>query len=59
MAKIRKVVIRRKCLKCGKMFNSVGPGNRLCYDCKRFNRGYGRTAKIGHNKRICKKSCFD
>tara|TARA_R100001086_G_scaffold101173_1_gene50707 strand:- start:453 stop:647 length:195 start_codon:yes stop_codon:yes gene_type:complete len=24
----------RKCLPCGKMFDSWGPGNRICKECK-------------------------
>ena len=25
----------RKCLKCGVDFESWGPGNRMCYECRR------------------------
>jgi tRNA(Ile2) C34 agmatinyltransferase TiaS len=32
-AKPRFVVAPRTCLRCGKVFDSIGPGNRRCYDC--------------------------
>ncbi len=28
---------RRTCLKCGKSFDSVGPGNRICKRCAQIN----------------------
>lgn len=28
----------RKCLKCGKMFESAGFGNRLCKPCRKKNK---------------------
>lgn len=27
---------QRKCLKCGKMFDSHGPGNRMCEPCRKY-----------------------
>jgi len=29
----------RKCLKCGEQFSSYSVGNRICYGCKKMNRG--------------------
>jgi len=29
---------KRKCLRCAKMFNSTGPGNRICDDCNKVNK---------------------
>lgn len=28
---------QRTCLKCGKCFDSAGPGNRICKPCARIN----------------------
>ena len=28
---------KRTCLKCGKLFDSAGPGNRICRRCARRN----------------------
>jgi predicted amidophosphoribosyltransferase len=28
---------KRTCLKCGKLFNSAGPGNRICKRCAKKN----------------------
>lgn len=28
---------KRKCLKCGKVFNSIGIHNRICTPCQREN----------------------
>ena len=28
---------KRTCLKCGKLFDSTGPGNRICKRCARIN----------------------
>ena len=30
---------KRRCLKCGREFNSVGPHNRLCWQCNLENSG--------------------
>jgi hypothetical protein len=30
----------RKCLKCGRMFKSFGPENRLCVLCRQSNQNY-------------------
>ena len=27
----------RTCLKCSRLFNSAGPGNRICRNCQRIN----------------------
>jgi hypothetical protein len=32
-------VKQRRCLDCEKMFTSEWIGNRICYNCKRYNRG--------------------
>ncbi len=26
-------IAKRNCLKCGKIFNSLGKGNRICFKC--------------------------
>jgi len=28
---------KRTCLKCNRLFNSTGPGNRICKPCQRIN----------------------
>ena len=28
---------KRTCLKCGKLFDSAGPGNRICQRCQQIN----------------------
>jgi len=28
---------QRSCLKCGKLFDSAGPGNRICKRCAQIN----------------------
>lgn len=28
---------KRTCLKCGKFFDSAGPGNRICRRCQQIN----------------------
>lgn len=28
---------KRTCLKCNRLFNSAGPGNRFCRNCQRIN----------------------
>jgi len=33
----------RTCLKCGKLFMSNGPGNRLCRDCQADNLKYSKS----------------
>lgn len=37
--------IKRSCLKCSKPFDSIGPGNRLCYECKRGNERVKNVTK--------------
>ncbi len=32
---------RRNCLKCGKRFDSRGPGNRICRKCRKINNRLG------------------
>ncbi len=28
---------KRKCLKCNRLFDSAGPGNRICRPCRQIN----------------------
>lgn len=28
---------KRTCLRCGQLFDSIGPGNRICKACARIN----------------------
>ena len=39
---------KRKCLPCGEMFDSWGPGNRICKQCKSTDmyKSYQRTTSI-------------
>ena len=34
---LKELVMQRKCLKCDKEFNSVGPANRICPKCGEVN----------------------
>lgn len=56
MAK-KKETTKKECLGvgCGKLFESTGPGNRLCYDCKSGKRVHGKTVNSTHNKRVNRK----
>ena len=47
----------RKCLGCGEMFDSTGPGNRKCPKCKPNGTSHGRTAKAKHTRPVNNKSC--
>ncbi len=47
----------RRCLKCDKLFSSIGPGNRICPPCDKKNRyvsGIGLNTEIHlfHNESI-------
>ena len=33
----RRPTSKRKCLKCGKLFQSKGPANRICKNCNEIN----------------------
>lgn len=37
----------RTCLRCGKVFNSIGPGNRICCDSKELASGIRRFSLNG------------
>ena len=37
---------KRVCLKCGKTFNSLGPGNRICPGCTRINRALAVPERV-------------
>ncbi len=42
---VRPAKTERVCLKCDKLFNSTGPGNRICGECGRDNvHAYKRDA---------------
>ena len=35
---------RRTCLLCGKLFDSIGRGNRICHSC--YAKGPGQTGRF-------------
>jgi hypothetical protein len=41
-------ITKRRCLKCGKEFQSAGPGNRICVVCNKNNsrRGQLKLSKV-------------
>jgi hypothetical protein len=44
---------KRWCLRCGKKFWSLGPGNRICPKCKEregYQDQHSRTGKIRDNR---------
>ena len=36
----------RKCLRCHEMFDSTGPGNRICSECKKTVSNYVRRFSV-------------
>lgn len=48
----------RVCLKCGKMFSSTGPGNRICHKCHLSGRDRVlprlRTSKVMKPREIAR-----
>lgn len=40
-----RVVTSRACLKCGRAFDSMGPGNRLCKSCNSSNNSLSKLQK--------------
>ncbi len=42
---------KRTCLKCGKLFDSTGPGNRICKRCAQINGRIRITEEAMQNQR--------
>jgi phage FluMu protein Com len=43
--------VKRSCLKCNKLFESISSGNRLCYECKRVNERVKNVTKASNFRR--------
>ncbi len=43
---------KRTCLKCGKLFDSTGPGNRICKPCTQVNARIWITEEALQKQRV-------